>query len=119
MTYHRKVIFTSLGILLGVALLGFLSELLSAHPEGMIVGLITLGFSLFEGVVLLIIALVVRLGDYGGATEGIQPPADLLDAPDTPPRPLTAADKARAFLAAAGLVFLVGGSICYGSLAFG
>lgn len=122
MSYQRKVIYLSLGTLLGVTLLAFFGELLGGgRVDAMSLGLVALSFSLLEAFGLLVAAVAIAL--FGSSdkmhTDKRIPPEDLLDYMDKQPRRLTKSQRARAFCAAAGLVLLLGGSLCFGSLSFG
>lgn len=120
MSYHRKVIYASLAALLGVTLLVLLAELLDGGKvDGMSVGLIALAFSLFEAMALLITALVIAIFGPDQKTVRQTRHEDVLDSKDSYERSLTKRQRAGAFLAAAGLVLLVGGSLCFGSLGLG
>jgi hypothetical protein len=119
MSYHRKVIYIALGILLIVTVLGFVGELLDGGKvDGLGIGLFALGFSVFEAVVLLLGAAIIGLfGKDGMQTVGQR--EDVLDDKKFAQRPLTKGQRAGAFCAAAGLVLLLGGSLCFGSLGLG
>jgi hypothetical protein len=120
MTYQRKVIYYSLGALLGVAVLSFLVELLDGGKvDTLSIGLVALGFSVFEAAILLMIAFGIALFGEDDMTEVVPASEDVLDGKDNYERKLTKARRAKAFLAAAGLVLLLGGSLCYGSLGLG
>jgi hypothetical protein len=120
MTYQRKVIYYSLGALLGVAVLSFLVELLDGGKvDTLSIGLVALGFSVFEAAILLMIAFGIALFGEDDMTEVVPASEDVLDGKDNYERKLTKARRAKAFLTAAGLVLLLGGSLCYGSLGLG
>lgn len=119
MSYTRKVIYISLGLLVAVTLLGFLSQLASGtgRVDGLEVGVIALGFSFLEAFVLIIAALGILIIKPGDGVMKVSSPDDLLDASGKREKPLTHHRRAGAFFAAAGIVILVGGSLCFGSLA--
>ncbi len=120
MSYQRKVIYISLGALLGVTVLVFLVELLDGgRVDGLGIGLVSLSFSVFEAVLLLLAAVGIALFGKDGTTETIKAPQDVLDGKESYERVLSKSQKARAFCAAAGLVLLLGGSLCFGSLGLG
>lgn len=121
MSYHRKVIYISLGVLLGVTLLTFLAELVDGgNVDGLEVGIVALSFSLFEAVLLLLAAAGIALFGRDRMVQ-VRPAKsqDLLDDKGSYQRKLTKGQQAGACCAAAGLVLLLGGSLCFGSLGLG
>lgn len=121
MSYTRKVIYISLGLLIAVTLISAIPGVASSSGriDGLEVGLVALVFSLLEAFVLIIIAIGILIVKPGGGSMNVASPPDVLDSSGTREKPLTHHRRAGAFFAAAGIVVLVGGSLCFGGLSFG
>lgn len=121
MSYTRKVIYIALGLLVAVTLLVFLFQFASGvgRVDVLELGVVALGFSLLEAFVLIVVALGILIIKPGGGSVNVDSPDDVLDASGPREKPLTHHRRAGAFFAAAGIVILVGGSLCFGGLGFG
>jgi hypothetical protein len=122
MSYTRKVIYISLGLLIAVTLISAIPGVASSSGriDGLEVGLVALGFSLLEAFVLIIAAIgILIIKPSSSSTIEVALPDDVLDASGPRKKPLTHRRRAGAFFAAAGIVVLVGGSLCFGGLGFG
>lgn len=114
MSYTTRVILISLAVWLGLSLLSGLLMGLSGEEywtigiliTGMIIGIV--------GIIgLLITGAVILLGKLPG--KKLIPPGG--DAPlDAKPAPMHYRERGLAFLAAAGVILMIGGSICFGML---
>ena len=113
MSHRLKVIFVALAILTAGYLLLFLlagwpnrplNEAFASNVEKAVIG------SFLEAMVLFIIAIVLMTGKGGAApgTIGTEKPVEL------PPGFMTRREKGGSYLLAAGLVLLIGGSVCWG-----
>jgi len=119
MSYTRKVIYISLALLIGVVLLSAISMATTRAGgiDELEVGLVGLGFSLIEAFVLIIAAIGILIIKPGSSsTIEVASPDDVIDASGPRKKPLTHHRRAGAFFAAAGIVILVGGSLCFGAL---
>lgn len=114
MSYTTKVIFISLAVWLALSLLcGFIMAL--SGEEYWVLGIMIAGMITgIAGVAgLVITAAVILLGKLNG--KKLVPPGP--KAPlDAKPAPLHYRERGMAFLAAAGVILLIGGSVCFGML---
>ena len=116
MNYRAKVILVNLGILVAIAVITFFaSDLDSAKGGAILFGLVMVTVSVLQFIVLIITGAVLRTRDAkSGRGEQRLKPTEVLDhfaTEQNQPR-----GRGEAFLLAALLVLLIGGSLCYGSL---
>lgn len=111
MSYTLKVILISLMGWLGVSLaIGAINVLSGSGfvETFMISGVV---FGLFLGIALLITGIVIFIAKLDGKHRDQAADPEVLDGQ---PRHLTYQARGLAFLAAAGIIFLVGTSVCFG-----
>ncbi len=114
MSYTTKVILISLAVWLLLSLIcgvimGFAGE------EYWTIGILIAGMliGLTEIVGLIVTGAVILLGKFSG--KKLIPPGK--DAPlDAQPAPLHYRERGLAYLAAAGVILMIGGSICFGMI---
>jgi|GEM_PF-5655663 len=118
MSYTQKVIFISLGTLIAFTLICAIPGIFSYHTttDFLEFGLIALFVSIAETFLLILIGIGILIVKPGGGSVTVSNPKELLDASEEREVPLPYNRRAGAFFAAAGVVFLVGGSVCIGGL---
>lgn len=117
MSYTQKIIRNSLLALLIAPLMVLVGSLISGSLEVLAIGLITLIIALVIGIVLLVSGLIIYFGEHSTEYVRSTEAGDVLDGGAPAAEVIDHKKRARAFLLAGLLVWLVGGSVCFGSLA--
>jgi len=118
MSHQAKVIYTALGILVSIVVLAYLTTMTNPGDKyaALGFGLLVILAAVAEALILLITGIYIRVKQRSDHTTSATPDPKVLDDTATE-RPLGYKQRARAYFLAAGLVLLVGGSLCFGGVA--
>ena len=117
MSYTARIIRNSLLILMGLPVIMLIGSLISGDVQVLGAGLIALTIAVIMAFALWVGALVIYFGQHTKTTTGTISEELILDAPEKFEVIVGYRERARAFFLAGLLVLLVGGSLCFGSLA--
>lgn len=119
MSYRQKAVSVSLGILAAFSLIFFLLDPPNSgqHLGGIGFGLGMIGITAVEAFILLVVGIYLRVTAKSSPTQASNgESSELLDQPELQAAPVSQKEKGNALLLSAGLVILVGPSICFGGL---